>query len=452
MGIVSSPAVMWFRRDLRCEDHLALSAAASHGAVVGLYILDPAFAGAMGTARGLALRTILAELDARLGGALVIRVGDPGEVLADVTGSVGARDVYVTREYTPYGRRRDAAVIERLAATGVQVHGVGTNYLVAPGTVRKGSGDPYSVFTPFSKVWRTLATDAPVETPASIDWVALRSDGLPGSPMPVLRFPETDPGVWMPVTAAATPGRWDAFCEQPLGRYHLERDLPARDGTSRLSVALRWGLVHPRRLMADLAEIAARSSDPEVLEAVRVFSSELAWREFYADVLFHQPRTAWENLNRSMDPMAVDTDAAARARFAAWAEGHTGFGIVDAGMRQLRAVGWMHNRVRMIVASFLVKDLHLPWQWGARHFMNHLLDGDLASNQHGWQWAAGTGTDAAPYFRVFNPTAQQQRYDADGEYCAQWIQEWGTSAYPAPMVDHAAERLEALARYRAIRA
>lgn len=442
---------MWFRRDLRCEDHPALSAAASHGEVVGLYILDPAFAGAMDTARGQALRTILAELDVRLGGALVVRIGHPHDVLAEVAATVGARDVYVTREYTPYGRRRDAELIERLGAVGVRVHGVGSNYLVPPGTVRKGNGDPYAVFTPFSKVWRTHATEAPVETPAAIDWTTVHSDGLPVGRSSALATLDGDRSPWVPVTAAATSARWDVFCEDALMRYHLTRDMPARDGTSRLSVAVRWGLVHPRRLMADLREIEARSSDPETLEAVRVFSSELAWREFYADVLFHQPRTAWENLNRSMDPIAVDTDAAAKDRFAVWAEGRTGFGIVDAGMRQLRAVGWMHNRVRMIVASFLVKDLHLPWQWGARHFMNHLLDGDLASNQHGWQWAAGTGTDAAPYFRVFNPAAQQQRYDPDEEYCAQWIPEWGTSAYPTPMVDHAAERVEALTRYRAIR-
>ena len=149
-----------------------------------------------------------------------------------------------------------------------------------------------------------------------------------------------------------------------------------------------------------------------------MFSSELAWREFYADVLFQQPHTAWENLNPKMDAMPVDTDAAARQRFDRWTAGETGFGIVDAGMQQLAATGWMHNRVRMIVASFLVKDLHLPWQWGARWFMQHLIDGDLASNNHGWQWAAGTGTDAAPYFRVFNPTLQQERYDPDGEYVA----------------------------------
>ena len=169
----------------------------------------------------------------------------------------------------------------------------------------------------------------------------------------------------------------------------------------------------------------------------------------YADVLFQQPRSASENLNHKFDSIELDTGPAAEQKFGVWCEGRTGFPIVDAGIRQLVETGWMHNRVRMIVASFLVKDLHLAWQWGARFFLRHLLDGDLASNNHGWQWAAGTGTDAAPYFRVFNPTAQQQRWDPDGEYVHRWIPELDTSHYPAPIVDHRAERQEALDRYQA---
>jgi len=169
-------------------------------------------------------------------------------------------------------------------------------------------------------------------------------------------------------------------------------------------------------------------------------------------LLFRRPDSAWANLDRRLDRIALDTDASAHERFRRWCEGTTGFPIVDAGMRQLAAMGWMHNRVRMITASFLVKDLHLPWQWGARWFLTHLVDGDIASNNHGWQWAAGTGTDAAPYFRVFNPTAQAERFDPDGAYRARWLPELDTGRYPAPMVDHAAERAEALRRYEAARA
>jgi deoxyribodipyrimidine photo-lyase len=194
-------------------------------------------------------------------------------------------------------------------------------------------------------------------------------------------------------------------------------------------------------------------------------ASELAWREFYADLLFHHPRSAWENLGGRLERMPVDTGKRARERFEAWAGARTGYPFVDAGLRQLHATGWMHNRVRMAAASFLVKDLHLPWQWGARHFLDHLVDGDLASNQHGWQWVAGTGTDAAPYFRVFNPVSQGERFDRDGTYVRRWLPElegvpdrslqrpWTSPkglplGYPPPMVDHAEEREEALRRYR----
>jgi deoxyribodipyrimidine photo-lyase len=440
---------MWFRRDLRLNDHAALAAAASEGDVIGVFIRDPAFNRAAGTRREQFMVRALSSLSAQMGGALVIKVGDPAQVLTDLVTHTGARTVFVSREYTPYGRGRDAKVASALRDIGAQLRGVGSNYIVDPGRVVKGSGDPYAVFTPFSKVWRTLATDAPVDTPANISWVNLPND--PGSHVST---GEELPHQWFSTEPAGVQARWEGFCESALARYHRDRDLAAIDGSSRLSVALRWGLVHPRSLMADVAEIAAISDqkgDEDVREGIRVFTSELAWREFYADVLFHKPHTAWRNLNPKMDAIAVDTDAAARGRFERWVRGETGFGIVDAGMRQLLATGWMHNRVRMIVASFLVKDLHLPWQWGAQHFMNHLLDGDLASNQHGWQWAAGTGTDAAPYFRVFNPQTQMERYDPNGDYCGQWIPEWGSTQYPSPMVDHSAERIEALARYSAIR-
>lgn len=431
--------IMWFRRDLRLGDHPALLEAAADGAeVLPVFVVDPAF-GDAGAPRRAYLHDCLTALDESLrdrGSRLVVRHGDPTQVIPALAEEIDAAAVFVSRDYAPYGRERDGAVADALRGADRHLRGVGSPYAVPPGEVRKGDGDPYAVFTPFSKVWRRVGWPAPFDGPGDdLRWVG------PDVPESEPLGERPDPGCELPAAGeAAARERWATFRSDGVDAYDDRRDLPALDGTSRLSPALKWGTIHPRTLLADLD---ASGSGPD---GDTVFSSELAWRDFYADVLFQQPRTAWENLNRKMDAMPVDTGADARRRFERWAAGETGFGIVDAGMRQLAATGWMHNRVRMIVASFLVKDLHLPWQWGARHFMSHLVDGDLASNNHGWQWAAGTGTDAAPYFRVFNPTTQQERYDPDGDYVAQWVPD------PVePMLDHKAEREEALRRLESIK-
>ena len=251
--------------------------------------------------------------------------------------------------------------------------------------------------------------------------------------------------------------RFDEWSQRAMGEYKEARNMPGVDGTSMMSPYLKFGIIHPRQLLQRLDGSAG--SD--------VFRSEIAWREFYADVLFHQPETTWKNLQPKMDALPIDSGSLAEERFAQFCAGNTGYPIVDAGIRQLLGSGWMHNRVRMIVASFLVKDLHLPWQWGAKFFMEHLLDGDVASNTHGWQWTAGTGTDASPFFRVFNPMGQSEKFDPEGEYLRRWIPEiahldnksihapWtlgllAPSEYPEPIVDHAVEREEALARYKAV--
>ncbi|MEU5694904.1 deoxyribodipyrimidine photo-lyase [Actinosynnema sp. NPDC020468] len=422
---MSSTTVVWFRRDLRVADHPALLAAAE-GAdrALGLFVLDPRLLRASGTPRVEFLHRCLRDLDGKLGGRLMIATGDPAEVVPRVARSVGAQEVHVSADAGPYGRERDEAV-----AAEVELVRSGSPYAVTPGRITKSDGTPYRVFTPFKRAWEDHGWRAPAHTNRStVDWVEpAKSEELPA-------------GEGLPDVTRL----WRRFRDEKLPDYAEHRDRPDLDGTSRFSAFLKWGVVHPRTLLADLG------GD----EGSRTFRSELCWRDFYADVLWHNPDSARHNLDRRFDRMALDEDG---ERFAAWCEGRTGYPFVDAGMRQLLAEGWMHNRVRMVVASFLVKDLHLPWWWGARHFMRHLVDGDLASNQHGWQWAAGTGTDAAPYFRVFNPVTQGEKFDPDGDYVRRYVPELrdvpGRRVHRPhdPIVDHAEERREALARYEAIK-
>jgi deoxyribodipyrimidine photo-lyase len=247
--------------------------------------------------------------------------------------------------------------------------------------------------------------------------------------------------------------QWKEFVDNGLNRYGEDRDRPDLQGTSRMSAHLKFGTIHPRTMVADL-DLRRTCSQK--------YPRELAFRDFYAAMLYHWPDSAWRNWNSDFDDIQTDSGPDAKRRFEAWKAGETGFPIVDAGMRQLRETGFMHNRVRMIVASFLVKDLYLLWQWGAGWFLEQLTDGDMASNQHGWQWCAGCGTDAAPYFRVFNPAAQGEKFDPAGDYIRSWVPELRTvddallrkgeppQGYPAPIVDHRAERAEALRRYQSI--
>lgn len=445
-------AVLWFRRDLRLADHPALIAAAQEGDVVALFVIDPAFATA-GAARQAFLAGCLADLRRATKGALVIRTGDPVAVVPSVAADAGAGAVHATEDFGPYGRRRDTAVAAALEADGRRLVVTGSPYAISPGTVVKDDGGPYAVFTPFAKRWRAAGHDEPAAMP-SVRWSrAVDSEPLPAAPA---RSADID---LPPAGEAAAHDRLDAFVTRGLDSYDTDRDRPELDGTSRLSPYLRWGCLHPRQVLAQLGHSRAHDR----------FRTELTWREFYADIVFGQPHSAWHNLDRQMDAMAVDDGPRARASMAAWYAGETGYPLVDAGMRQLLATGWMHNRVRMVTASFLVKDLHLPWQWGARHFLDHLVDGDLASNNHGWQWVAGTGTDAAPYFRIFNPVTQSQRFDPAGGYIRRWVPElaalgdrdihapWTSGhgpplGYVGPIVDHAVEREEALRRYALVTA
>ncbi|HWH13984.1 MAG TPA: deoxyribodipyrimidine photo-lyase [Miltoncostaeaceae bacterium] len=443
------PTVLWFRRDLRLDDNPALLAAAEQAGragVVALFVLDPALLGPAGPPRRAVLFRCLRALDEATGGRLVVRAGDPTDVVPRTVAEVGAGAVHCAADHGVHGRERDARVEAALAAAGVPLVRLGSPWLVAPGRVTKADGSPFRVYSPYARAWRAHGWRDPAPRAEGVTWLALAGDGVPDDP-------DLGTTVLPPAGEQAAREAWRAFRDVRLSAYAEGRDRPATPGTSQLSMHLKYGTLHPRTLVADLGES----------EGEERFRGELAWRDFYADVLWHAPHSAREPLHATVGQIRVDTGPQADARFAAWAEGRTGYPVVDAGMRQLRAEAWVHNRVRMVVASFLVKDLHLDWRRGARHFMRWLRDGELSSNQHGWQWVAGTGTDAAPYFRVFNPTLQGERFDPDGDYVRRYVPELAGVAgkrvhrpwdlpggppegYPRPLVDHAEERREALAR------
>jgi deoxyribodipyrimidine photo-lyase len=443
-------SIMWFRRDLRLRDHPALHAAAAHGPVLGLFVLDPVLWRTAGPSRRAWLAASLRSLDDSMDGRLCVRMGAAATVVPQLAHEVGADQVHVTNDFMPYGRRRDQAVVDALPE-GVTGVATGTPYAVAPGTVVNGSGKPYQVFTPFSRAWREHGWDGPTTAPRGLEWVQM--DDEEGIAATLDSALDEAPDRFLDPGEDAAWRRLRGFLADDLDGYADQRNDPAADRTSRLSAYLKLGVLHPRQI---LAETAASHS-----KGARTFETELAWRDFYADVLFHHPRSAWEDL-RPVPGLTYDdhTDA-----IEAWKSGTTGFPVVDAGMRQLLAEGWMHNRVRMITASFLTKDLHAWWPVGARHFLDHLVDGDLASNNHGWQWVAGTGTDAAPYFRVFNPITQGLKFDPRGDYVRRWVPElahlpgkaahepWDAEdgyahGYAQRIIDHAAERKVALERYQ----
>jgi deoxyribodipyrimidine photo-lyase len=444
-------SVLWFRRDLRLDDHPALAKAAKGGSVLPLFVVDPALMGPAGLPRRVFLIRTLRDLDRRLrglGAELIVRSGRPEEVLPEVVVGAGATEVHISADFAPYGSARDLRVAGALGS--IPLVPTGSPYAVSPPRLRTTAGHPYKVFAPFLRAWRAHGWPRPAACDArTVEWVTALSDAWPDDP-------SVPAGVELPAAGEeAALDAWSCFKEARLSDYRARRDRPDLDGTSRLSPHLHLGALHPRTLLSQLGPDDHR------------FLTELAWREFYGAILWSWPQSARENFDARMNGLAVDRGPAADALYEAWCEGRTGYPIIDAGMRQLRAQAWMHNRVRMLVASFLVKDLHLDWRRGARHFMRHLVDGDLASNQHGWQWAAGTGTDASPYFRIFNPVTQSKRFDPDGNYIRRWVPElravpvqfvhepWRSANapdYPSPIVDHGVERQRSLADFAALRA
>ena len=442
---VNSRAIMWFRRDLRISDNPALLAAieASHE-IVPLFIMNDEVAKNSGPYRLAYLAKSLQSLDKSLGEKLLVISGDPSTVLKDVMARYQATSVHVGTDYTPYGVARDAKVSE----AGIELTHDGSPYAVAPGRVRKSDDTPYKVYTPFYRGWCTHGWRAPAAKPSNIR----AAEPLKGD----RNLPNWQLDIDIAAGEEVALARWQEFQRNGLDSYDENRNFAGIDGTSRLSAHLRWGEIHPRTLLAKLGDSKAHD----------VFRKEIAWREFYADVLHHNPQTTWDYYAPRFKEMRYEKPD---SKFNAWCEGKTGYPFVDAAMRQLVNTGWMHNRTRMVVASFLVKDLHLEWQHGARFFSQHLIDYDIASNSHGWQWTAGCGTDASPYYRVFNPIEQGKRFDADGDYIRKYVPELAhlsaneihepwlyldgySNGYPERIVDHAAERIESLARLAEIKA
>ncbi len=482
-----TPTLLWFRHDLRLQDNPALGAALSRGApVIPVYILDDAGEGAWraGGASRWWLHHSLAALAAALGergSRLVLARGDTGEILRRLLRSTGAGALFWNRRYEPAIIARDAKLTAEFAAASVEVKSFNAGLLHEPHTIANKQGKPYQVFTPYWRHCLTLPVAAPTRLPAGV--------AIPGP----ARWPESaelDALELLPAVAwdgglreTWTPGEVGAarrlrqFAAGAMAAYDDARNIPGRDGTSMLSPWLHFGEISPRQVWA---AVQARSRDTGVFppsNGARVFLSEVGWREFAHHLLFHFPHTPEQPLRPDFAafPWAKDPGG---VKLRAWQRGQTGYPIVDAGMRQLWHTGWMHNRVRMIAASFLVKHLRLSWTHGAAWFWDTLVDADLASNTLGWQWTAGCGADAAPYFRVFAPVLQGRKFDPGGDYVRRWVPElarlpaeylhapWEAPAavlagaglhlgrtghYPLPVVDHAVARAEALAAFKQLR-
>ncbi len=477
--------LFWFRRDLRIEDHPGLAAALATGAqVVPVYVVD---SGANPGGDIPATRTVLWRglhaLDAALrqhGSRLLCRRGDPAEVLPQVVRETAATAVYALAKQGAYFAERDARARAELAAMQVPLHLSEDEVIVPAEALRTKAGGPYTVFTPFSRQWVDwLRGHEPAQVVVPTARLALDHAlrDLPGTVAEALGAEGQAADGRLPsfaVSTAAAHERLRAFTtaadggEPPIARYRHARDLPGVDGTSRLSLHLAWGTISARA--AYLAALgAARAQTGEGREGCRVWVNELAWRDFYHHILIHAPHAEQGAYQRIYDALTWEGEA---DHLAAWQMGQTGYPIVDAAMRQLNQSGWMHNRARMIGASFLVKDLLLDWRAGETYFARRLIDHDIASNNGGWQWSASTGTDAQPYFRIFNPTSQGETYDAQGDYVRQWIPElakvpsahihapWQLGPaerralcpdYPPPIVDHARQRERALAMFKAAR-
>lgn len=464
-------ALVLFRRDLRLTDNPAWSAACTqHARVLPVFIHADDDAGSTGAASRWWLHHSLLALDHDLrdaGAALHLRRGEPLGTLRELIDRSGARTVYWNRLYEPAAIECDTRIKSALQADGIAVHSHNAALWCEPWQIATQQGQPYKVFTPY---WRNLRAQlqatGPLPTPRVPGWRDL-SGNLPLAALellPRIAWADGLAASWQPGEAGAQE-LLEIFADDAIGDYAHARDLPARHGTSRLSPHLHFGEISPRQIHFEL-DLRARAADATRRPDIEPYLRELGWREFAHHLLYHFPHTPTDNFNPRFDdfPWA----SADQALLERWQRGRTGVPLVDAGMRELWHTGWMHNRVRMVVASFLTKNLRQHWQHGARWFRDTLVDADLANNTLGWQWVAGCGADAAPYFRVFNPVTQAKKFDPDGVYLRRWLPElaaapaallhepWKDAAllqrsgYPPPMVDLGQSRQQALDAYGAL--
>ncbi|EMY32646.1 deoxyribodipyrimidine photolyase [Arthrobacter crystallopoietes BAB-32] len=460
-------SLVWFRDDLRIRDNPALLAATADSAAAALYTLDEESEGIrpLGAAARWwlhhALEDLRSELD-RLGIPLLLRRGPAAEVLTEVAAELGVAAVYWNRRYGGAERQVDAEMKQRAAEAGIHAESFQASLLHEPWRISTGQGTPYKVFTPFRKALSELGLRPPLGAPEPgqrFGGPLPHSDELDSWQL-VPQRPDWAGGLrdaWTPGEAAGHELLED-FVDGALADYEQGRDRPAVQGTSRLSPYLRWGHVSPFQVRAAvLAREAERGSS-----AVRAYLGELGWREFCWHQLYHHPLLAKQNLRPEFDAFpwqrpgsgggdGNDGGASPSVRLLAWQRGRTGVPLVDAGQRELWATGWMHNRVRMVSASFLVKNLGIDWRLGEHWFWDTLVDADPATNPASWQWVAGSGADAAPFFRIFNPLSQQAKFDPEGRYVARWVPEYGQPDYPGPIVDVKESRQAALEAYQALR-
>lgn len=464
------PVILWFRQDLRLTDHLALSLALSTGQpLLPLYILEEGTIRPWGAASQWWLHHSLKALEKTLTYLCLFR-GTPEEIFADLIRKTGANEVFWTQRHDPLGRQTDLALEKFLNQQGVVCHSVNSNLLHKPGTILNNSGKPFQIFMPF---WKRCVEELPTlsidPAPSSVPLFPIPCESLddwkllPDSPNWAAQFRT----VWTPGEKNAQSMLID-FVNYKLPGYHLRRNFPDQEGTSRLSPHLHWGEISPRQVWNAIQE--KYSHNPTFSQDVGTFLSELGWREFSHGCLFHFPKLSSTPLRPQFQNFPWEDDP---EKLLAWQKGQTGYPIVDAGMRELWHTGWMHNRVRMIVASFLTKDLLIPWQKGEAWFWDTLVDADEANNAVNWQWVAGCGVDAAPYFRIFNPVLQGEKFDPQGTYIRQWVPElkklphpyihkpWLAPSsllkesqvklditYPHPLVDHKIRREKALKAYQ----